>query len=93
MKRSIFYAGMISVMGIVPAMTEQAFAVTGGNTSDALSAGILPTITWIEFPDIAPDLSSAGIVPPPTTTTPGEIPTVTDEQIPPGDTTTGNTTP
>lgn len=84
MKRSIFYAGLFSVMALVPAMTEQAFAAYG-NASDAVTTSIVePTIIpWISFPNTpeptltvptpAPDLS---IQPP----TPGPAPTTGDQE-------------
>lgn len=63
MKRSIVYAGLCSVMAIVPAMTEQAFAMDSGNLSDAVTTSLIPTITWVEIPAVAPEVSSA-VVPP-----------------------------
>jgi len=70
MKRSIAYVGLFSVMTIVPGMTEQAFAVNNGNTSDAITNSITITVVppWISFPN-TPDPNVPGI-PPTTPSTP-----------------------
>jgi len=67
MKRSIVYAGMFSVMVIMPAMTAQ--AENAGNLSDAVTTSVVPSINWIEMPEIAPEVSAA-FVPPGETQTP-----------------------
>ncbi|WP_157098293.1 hypothetical protein [Chlorobaculum limnaeum] len=76
MKRSIVYAGMFSVMAVMPAMTAQ--AETAGNLSDAVTTSLVPSLTWIEMPEIAPEASAAFVPPsePQAPTTPsGDGPT------------------
>lgn len=81
MKRSIVYAGMFSVMVIMPAMTAQAENV--GNLSDAVTTSVIPSINWIEMPEIAPEVSGA-IVPPSETQTP-TVPSGEGATTPSGD--------